>query len=302
MYDKTKPLPSLNGLRIFESASRHLNFRLAAEELGVTQSAVAQQIRKLEAELGIKLFDRLSRSLQLTSEGRTYIAGISRAFDIITEATLQIKPEPRRITLSVTPTFASKWLIPRLPDFLSRNPSLDLQIVATERISNFHLDKVDLAIRYGRPPFGSGLHTELLYQQDIIAVCSPSLLSKMGGRPKNADDLKQFLLLGDTHNFWPEFIQSVIGPASVPSNIGIKFNQTAHAIEAAIAGQGIALTNSFFVEQDIKEGRLTRLYEGSLRGRSDFYIVAPRHRWDGPTRVVGEWLLSFKNGDIQHFE
>lgn len=85
MHDKTKPLPSLNGLRIFESVSRHLNFRLAAEELGVTQSAVAQQIRKLETELGIKLFDRLSRSLQLTSEGRTYIAGISRAFDIITE-------------------------------------------------------------------------------------------------------------------------------------------------------------------------------------------------------------------------
>nr|WP_202947723.1 LysR family transcriptional regulator [Advenella kashmirensis] len=151
MHDKTKPLPSLNGLRIFESVSRHLNFRLAAEELGVTQSAVAQQIRKLETELGIKLFDRLSRSLQLTSEGRTYIAGISRAFDIITEATLQIKPEPRRITLSVTPTFASKWLIPRLPNFLARNPSLDLQIVATERISNFHLDKVDLAIRYGNP-------------------------------------------------------------------------------------------------------------------------------------------------------
>ncbi len=301
MYDKTKPLPSLNGLRIFESVSRHLNFRLAAEELGVTQSAVAQQIRKLETELGIKLFDRLSRSLQLTSEGRTYIAGISRAFDIITEATLQIKPEPRRITLSVTPTFASKWLIPRLPNFLARNPSLDLQIVATERISNFHLDKVDLAIRYGRPPFGPGLHTELLYQQDIIAVCSPSLLSRMG-RPTHADDLKQFLLLGDTHNFWPEFIQSVIGSTSVPSNIGIKFNQTAHAIEAAIAGQGIALTNSFFVEQDIKEGRLTRLYEGSLRGKSDFYIVAPRHRWDGSTKIVGQWLLSFKNGDVRQCE
>lgn len=301
MQDKTKPLPSLNGLRIFESVSRHLNFRLAAEELGVTQSAVAQQIRKLETELGIKLFDRLSRSLQLTSEGRTYIAGISRAFDIITEATLQIKPEPRRITLSVTPTFASKWLIPRLPNFLARNPSLDLQIVATERISNFHLDKVDLAIRYGQPPFGPGLHTELLYQQNIIAVCSPSLLSRMG-RPTSADDLKQFLLLGDTHNFWPEFIQSVIGSTSVPSNIGIKFNQTAHAIEAAIAGQGIALTNSFFVEQDIKEGRLTRLYEGSLRGKSDFYIVAPRHRWDGSTKIVGQWLLSFKNGDVRQCE
>lgn len=122
------------------------------------------------------------------------------------------------------------------------------------------------------------------------------------GRPTSADDLKQFLLLGDTHNFWPEFIQSVIGSTSVPSNIGIKFNQTAHAIEAAIAGQGIALTNSFFVEQDIKEGRLTRLYEGSLRGKSDFYIVAPRHRWDGSTKIVGQWLLSFKNGDVRQCE
>ncbi len=294
MNDAARQIPPLNGLRVFEVASRHLNFRMAAEELGITQSAVAQQIRKLEAELGVKLFDRLPRALQLTGAGRVYIASISRAFTIITEATQQLRPEPSRITLSVTPTFASKWLIPRLPDFFAHNPMVDLQVVATERMSNFHLDNVDIAVRYGRPPFGPGLHAELLYRQDIIAVCSPGLAAAIG-KPDRLDDLKPFMLLGDTHNFWPEFIQAIFGQMLMPAAKRVRFNQTAHAIEAAIAGQGIALANSFFVAKDIEEGRLVRLFDRALRGHADFYIVAPRHRWLGSTQTVGQWLLGFKN-------
>src|SRR6218665_3237961 len=152
MSDAIRRLPSLNGLRVFEVVTRHLNFRLAAEELGVTQGAVAQQVRGLEAELGIKLFERLPRSLALTAEGRRYIADIRRALDIIAQATTELKPQPVRMTISVTPTFASKWLIPRLPDFTARNPELDLHILATERVSSFQVDGVDLAVRYGRPP------------------------------------------------------------------------------------------------------------------------------------------------------
>ena len=294
MNDAPRQLPPLNGLRVFEVVSRHLNFRTAAEELGITQSAVAQQIRKLEADLGIKLFDRLPRALRLTGAGRVYLASVGHALAIIAEATQQLRPEPSRITLSTTPTFASKWLIPRLPDFFARNPMVDLQVMATERMSNFHLDNVDIAVRYGRPPFGAGLHTELLYRQDIIAVCSPGLAAAIG-KPARQDDLKPFMLLGDTHNFWPEFLQSIFGQAPMPAAQGVRFNQTAHAIEAAIAGQGIALANRFFVAKDIEEGRLVRVFDGALRGHADFYIVAPRHRWRGPTKAVGQWLLGFKN-------
>src|SRR6476660_2452633 len=115
MTDGIRRLPPLNALRAFEVAARHLNFRLAAEELGVTQGAVAQQVRGLETVLGLKLFERHARSLALTEAGRSYVGNICRAFELISDATDALKPEPRHVTISVTPSFASHWLIPRLP-------------------------------------------------------------------------------------------------------------------------------------------------------------------------------------------
>src|SRR5580700_3554040 len=129
-------LPPLNALRAFEASARHLNFRLAAEELGVTQGAVAQHVRGLEADLAIKLFDRLPRTLALTGPGRSYAAQLRRAFDLMMQATAALRPEPLRLTISVSPTFASKWLIPRLPDFTTAHPEIELQILASESLSN----------------------------------------------------------------------------------------------------------------------------------------------------------------------
>ncbi|MDQ0319264.1 LysR family glycine cleavage system transcriptional activator [Pararhizobium capsulatum DSM 1112] len=288
--------PPLNGLRVFEVAARHLNFRLAAEELGVTQGAVAQQIRGLEAALGVKLFDRLPRTLALTGEGRVYIADISRALEIIALATEKLRPQPIRLTISVTPTFASKWLIPRLPDFTGRYPNLDIHIQATDRISSFQADGIDLAVRYGQPPFGAGLSVDLLFEQEIIAVCSPRLVQ---GRkaPETAGELAKFRLLHDAHNFWPEFIETYLGGSPDASFKGVSFNQTAHAIEAAIAGQGIVLANRRFVAADIKEGRLDRLYDRSLRGRADFFLIRPRYRKSEAVETVIAWMLQEASGD-----
>ncbi|MGV1756217.1 transcriptional regulator GcvA [Rhizobium sp. A22-96] len=282
-------LPSLNGLKAFEVAARHLSFRVAAEELGVTQGAVAQQVRGLEAELGVKLFERMPRSLVLTGEGRGYIADIRRAFEIIAQATGDLRPQPVRLTISTTPTFASKWLIPRLPDFTSRHPDLDLHILATERMSGFQADGVDLAVRYGRPPFGPGLATELLFEQEIIAVCSPVLLRDREP-PKTSEELAGYALLHDAHNSWPEFIDTHFGGAAQPSYKGISFNQTSHAIEAAIAGQGIVLANRDFVARDMKEGRLMQVVEGTLSGSADFYLVWPRYRKSPAIETVIAWM------------
>lgn len=229
-------LPSLNALKAFEAASRHLNFRLAAEELGVTQGAVAQQVRSLEAELGVRLFERLPRTLALTGEGRSYRADIRRAFEIIAQATGELRPQPVRLTISTTPTFASKWLIPRLPDFTARYPDIDLHILATERMSSFQADGVNLAVRYGRPPFGPGLATGLLFEQSIIAVGSPMLFSNRQ-LPKTSDELAGHTLLHDAHNFWPEFIEKHRGKLEQTTFKGIRFSQTSHAIEAALAGK-----------------------------------------------------------------
>jgi len=197
-----KRLPSLNGLRVFEVVSRHLNFRMAAEELGVTQGAVAQQIRGLEAELGLKLFERHPKTLALSEAGREYVANIRRAFELISEATETLRPESHPLTISVTPTFASKWLIPRLPDFTAAHPDIDIRILASDRLSNFQSDGVDIAVRYGRPPFGSGLNAELLVEETIVAVASPLLVEKLGN-PEQGENLIKYALLHDSHNFWP---------------------------------------------------------------------------------------------------
>ncbi|RWE25882.1 MAG: LysR family transcriptional regulator, partial [Mesorhizobium sp.] len=250
-------LPSLNALRAFEVATRHLNFRLAAEELRVTQGAVAQQVRGLEAELGLKLFERQPRTLALTEAGRGYVANVRRAFELIAEATEALRPEPQHITISVTPTFASKWLIPRLPDFTAAHADIDLRIVASDRMANFQTDAVDLAVRLGRPPFGPGLSADLLFEQEIVAVASPLLVEKLGV-PDAAERLTRYPLLHDSHGFWPRYLELAF-PGHVPTAAkNIRFNQTSLAIEAAIAGQGLALASLFFVEDDIASGRLVR--------------------------------------------
>jgi LysR family glycine cleavage system transcriptional activator len=289
----TKPLhrlPPLNALRAFEVAARHLNFRLAAEELGVTQGAIAQQVRGLEAELGCKLFHRLPRMLALTDGGHTYAVSVRRALELVAEATATIRPEPFRLTISVTPTFASKWLMPRLPNLLATHPELDIRILASERVSNFRSDAVDIAVRLARPPFDTGLVTDLLFKQDLVAVCSPDLMPLDG--VLSPAELSRFVLLHDTHDQWPAFIETVL--ASTASNLSksVRFNHTSHAIEAAIAGQGLALASSVFVDEDIAAGRLVRAFEQTMRATTDFYVVAPRRPQNAQSVAkVRDWLL-----------
>jgi LysR family glycine cleavage system transcriptional activator len=295
MTDPLFRLPPLNGLRAFEVAARHLNFRAAAEELGVTQAAVAQQVRGLERELDLKLFDRLPRALALTEAGRGYADSIRRAFELMSEATSTLRPEPLRLTISVTPTFASKWLIPRLPDFLAAHPDLDMRILASERVSNFQSDAVDIAVRLARPPFGPGLQAELLFKQELVAVCSPALIPPTGMLVPA--DLARFVLLHDTHNQWPEFAATIPGSAPTASSKSVRFNQTSHAIEAALAGQGIALASRIFVNDDITAGRLVPAFSKTMRAASDFYVVSlrkPKHVQS--VAKVREWLLRHASG------
>jgi LysR family glycine cleavage system transcriptional activator len=290
MSDDALRLPPLNALRAFEASARHLNFRIAAEELNVTQGAVAQHIRGLEADLGSKLFERLPRGLALTDEGRAYVPNIRRAFELISEATLLLRPEPARLTISVTPSFATKWLIPRLHDFVAQNPLVDLRILASESLSSFHADGVDIAVRQGRPPFGAGLSVDLLFPQQIVAVCSPALLAGQATIP--AAEIQHHVLLHDAHNLWPEFMESAVGLAMTTELKRMRFNQTSLAIDAAIAGQGIALASRFLVAADLAAGRLVQPVSGEMRGTQDFHVVMPRkQRHPEPTQAVRQWLL-----------
>lgn len=284
-------LPSLNALRAFEVSSRHLNFRAAAEELGVTQGAVAQHIRGLETELDLKLFERYPRSLTLTENGRAYAVSVRRAFELLTEATQALQPSSPHLTISVTHSFAAKWLIPRLPDFTTKYPEIDLRISATDRLIHFQTDTVDIAVRYGSPPFAAGLNTELLLDDILIAVASPELVRSLGP-PDGGNNLAHYALLHDTHNAWQQFLEQARPgtPWSVAKSI--RFSQTSLTIDAAVGGQGLALAHPAFVNSDITAGRLVRVFQTRLHRSSGFYIVFPRKlRHPESIAAVRTWLL-----------
>ena len=268
------PLPPLNGLRAFEAAGRYLNFRAAADDIGVTQGAVAQQVRGLEARLGVRLFDRRSKGLAFTDIGRAYHTRIADAFAVMQQATDSLRPQTGKVTISVTPSFAAKWLIPNLPSFTETYPNIDLRVLATEATSSFQTDGIDLAIRLGRPPFGASLDATLLFENEIIAVAAPSLI---GGRiaPLPPGAITSFLKLHTSHDLWPGFLaqMGVVGDSSR----GMRFSQTALAIDAAAAGQGVALTSRFMVAADLNSGRLCQVLSHVMRGAGDFYLLSPRN-------------------------
>lgn len=285
-------IPSLNGLRAFEVSARHLNFRLAAEELSVTQGAVAQKVRALEKEIGIHLFDRLPRGLALTSAGTIYAEKMHAIFSQISEATENIKPQPMQLTLSVTPTFASKWLLPRLPDFTKAHPDIDLIILATDRLSNLATDNVDIALRYSAPPFSKELNAVKFLDHSLVAAASPILLTKIGD-PQVKDNFVQYQLLHDIHDAWPQFIDTFFDAPHPNIRRNLHFNQTSLAIDAALAGQGIVLTSFGFIKQDLDAGRLALAFNHQLLMEKAFYIVYLKH--STKRRIiekVKDWIIS----------
>jgi len=282
-------LPPLNGLRAFEVAGRCLNFRAAADELGVTQGAVAQQVRQLEAYLGVQLFERLPKGLAFTSTGRTYHVNVATAFEALRSATDHLKPEPGKVLVSVTPTFAAKWLIPNLPDFSTKHPDIDLRILATEKISSFHGDGIDLAVRQGEPPFGASLNAHLLFRQEVIAVAAPSLVDGHT-LPASADAVSYLPKLHDTHDLWPEFLR--LHNIEENGGHGLRLSQTSLAVDAALFGQGVALVSRFLVAADITAKRLIQITPETMSGKQDFYLLATRKsKHNAAIDAVIEWFL-----------
>jgi len=285
-------MPPLNSLKAFEASGRHLNFRLAAEELGVTQGAVAQQVRALESLLNINLFNRLARGLSLTDEGRRYLPPVRRAFDMIAEATENLAPADAVVTISATPSFATRWLVPRLGAFSEEHPNIRIRLDASQALSNFQTDGVDVAIRQGKPPFGPGLVADPLFGSEVIVVCHPELAE--GPLPiRTPEDLRHHVLLEDSHGWWPLFLEAALSDSPAPDMKTMNFNQTSLAIDAAIASQGVALTNHAFVSRELEDGRLCQPFAHSLTTDEGFYVVAPREpRNPALVAVVRDWLIA----------
>ena len=274
---------------MFDCAARHLNFRLAAEELNLTQGAVAQQVRRLESDLGIQLFHRKARGLALTEPGQNYYSSISQALAIIDEATSELQPKSTEVTLSVTPSFASKWLVPRLADFYRAYPELEVHVLADSEMANFQSDGVDLAVRLGQPPFGKDLHWEELVALDLCAVCSPEFAREIAPIEQLKDFTSLQLLEDSFLNIW----QGLFADAGLrPRQRMIRFSHTALALDAAANGQGITLAPRILLDLDFEQGRLVELWHDTRSDQGGFYIVYPRNGISYHANLLKEWIFS----------
>lgn len=281
--------PNLNALRMFDAAARHLNFRLASEELNVTQGAIAQQVRRLEADLGLQLFRRKARGLALTQIGRSYHGPVRRALAIIDSATQDLRPASTGITVSVTPSFASKWLVPRLGSFSRAHPAIGVRTLASEDLADFSSDGVDIAIRQGRPPFGKGLRVELLAPLDLCAVCSPRYLRDAAPSGR-FEDFAAHPLIQDSHGHWDALFESA-GLAA--RHRVMQFNQTALAMDAAANGQGIALAPRLLLGAELAQGNLVELWRDTRSDQNGFYVLWPDRGKPNPARdALIDWVLS----------
>lgn len=295
----SRRIPPLNPLRTFEVAARHLSFTRAAEELFVTAAAVSHQIKTLEESLGVVLFVRHPKSLELTKAGAAYLPGIQRAFKQMAEATqqLHLRGNSRTLKINVPPTFAVKWLIPRMVRFLKEHPAIDLKVSTQAKQVDFDRDDFDLAVRYGRGVY-PGLHAELCLPVEVFPVCSPALFQ--GEHPLRVpDDLRHHTLLHDDSTYadssnpdWAMWLQHA-GVEGVDPTRGPSFWPSHLVINAAIDGLGVALVKKNWVEKDIAEGRLVRPFPISLPVEFSYFLVYPEARAsDELITTFVEWVRS----------
>lgn len=291
-------LPSLNALRAFEAAGRHLSFSKAAEELHVTPAAVGHQVKALENDLGAVLFDRLNRALQLTPAGQSLLPGLSEVFYRVTEVveTFRRRDANRPLTVSMPPSFGATWLMPRLERFRVRHPDIDIRLDADNRIVDLVHDDVDIGLRYGLGDY-PGMRVDSLLSEEVFPVCSPRLLE--GPHPlRTLDDLRWHTLVHvDGYvqdDYWPDWtmwLQSA-GIGDMEVRRGLRFSHTSLALQAAMAGQGVVLGSRVLAGNDLTAGRLVRPFAHGARMSFAYYMVCPEALADEP-RIAAfrEWII-----------
>jgi LysR family glycine cleavage system transcriptional activator len=292
-------LVHLNALRAFEAAARHLSFVAAADELNVTPPAISQQIRTLEEYLDAPLFVRSKVGVTLTPQARD-------AYPDIRDGLLQLAAglnklrgsgQDRLVTLSVPPSFAAKWLLPRIDAFREQYPQFDIRLDTTDRLVDFAAEGIDLGVRYGLGGY-RGLETEKLFDEEVFPVCSPALLAQESQRA-DLDWLARMTLIHDTtSDFDPTFPTWRTwllghGMAGVDHTRGLRMNSSVLAIQAAIEKQGVTLARSVIVDGDLKAGRLVRPFDFVEATRCAYYVVYPKESLNSPkVQALRDWLLA----------
>jgi LysR family transcriptional regulator, glycine cleavage system transcriptional activator len=289
----SRSLPPLNALRAFEAAARHLSFTTAAAELNVTQAAISHQIKALEDRLGLKLFRRVGRGLLLTDAAQAYLAEIAAAFDRIAGATRRLHQHDAAGVLSATvlPSFAAKWLLPRLGRFRAAHPEIDLRISSSVEQIDLAREDFDFALRAGSGQY-LGMRSDLILTESFFPVCSPALLSGPNRLRVPADLRAHTLLHDEPRDLWQLWLKTV-GLTDIDATRGPGFSDSGMLIQAAVEGQGVAIAKGTLAGDDLRAGRLVRPFDQSLPANYSYWLVCPEPSAERPKIVaVRDWILA----------
>lgn len=294
-------LPPLSSLRAFEAAARLRSFKKAAEELSVTATAVSHRMRVLEEYLERPLFVRKVRSVELTPQGQMLLAAVSGSFQTIASTIEQIRqPHRASVTLSATPAFATKWLVPRLAGFQAEHPDIDLHIHASNLPVDLNTGTADLAIRYGHGHY-AGVTATLLLQDHFAPVASPALLATIGPQasqwPLIHFDWHRPLPVELTWDAWAR----ASGRSLSERSAEIRYSEESHAIQAAVSGQGVALLSLLLVEDELRLGLLQVVAEPRLEGMAYHVLRPDRQPVSDAVSTVADWLIRTARGDSSTF-
>jgi LysR family transcriptional regulator, glycine cleavage system transcriptional activator len=293
--------PGLPALRLFEASARHLSFSEAAREAGLTPAAVSAQMRVLEGQLGATLFHRTSRSMRLTREGVMLVGAVAEALLVLDEAAGRVATQTgaRSLTITTTPSFAAKWLVPRLQRFRALCPDVDVRIDVSDHVVDISRGEADIAIRFGHGAY-PGAEAHQLFGEAVFPVCAPALLA--GSPPlEKPRDLRRHTLIhldwqaqGDA---WPDWRMWLLaaGVDGVDPTRGLHFTQTSLALQAALDGHGVALGNTSLVGDDLAAGRLAKPFDVAVQVAPTFayYLVIPRRGVDRPlNHAFRDWMLA----------
>ncbi len=285
-------LPPLTTLRVFEAVGRNLSFSRAADDLHITQSAVSHQIRKLETDLGVALFVRKTRAIELTVAGQRYLAAMTKVFDLLAESTSDIvQGEPLTVRVGLLSSFATNWLVPRLRQFTSAHPEIDLQIEPGIGLVEPGAGRIDIGIRYGRGGW-QGVDTQLLMAERLSPVCAPVLRDGAPGLKTPGDLLRHTVLLSFSKEpfEWTTWCHAAgIDLAGAPKRLLHDYNIV---LQAALDGQGVAMGRLVLIQEKLREGSLVQAFAQVVSGDIGHYLVTapgPRAR---QVQAFIDWIVA----------
>ncbi len=291
---KTYRRPSLKAVSTFEAAARHESFKGAAAELFLTPSAISHQVRRLEDHLGVMLFHRLSGGLALTDAGHYYLRMLTPVLAEIDDATKKVMQleYSDRLTVRSAPSFASKWLLDRLPEFLDTHPDIDVKVIATSELLDFRKKNIDVGIYYGQPNM-PGYAVRPLVSERVLPMCSPDFKKASGGL-KKPGDLPDFMLIHTERNLvtWRMWLADR-GIAVGDELRGISLDPSELAIEAAVRGVGIVLESDLLAERELATGSLVPAFDNTVSELVSYFLVYPEGNIELPkVTAFCDWITS----------